>query len=476
MTEFEIVYTLRAMRNWALALFLLAASIMSRAETLVINHVAVIDVKRGMVVTDRAVTIRDARIIKVESAHRFASRRDFRVVDGTGKFLIPGLWDMHVHVFNNGSQRPPSLWFLPVFVAVGVTGIREMWTNPDQLAQINAWRNDVASGKLIAPRIGAAGTLVDGTNLIWPKAPLAHNEAEARAFVKMEKADGFDFVKVYSTLSREAYFAIADESRKEGIPFAGHIPVTIGAEEASGAGQRSAEHLFNISESCSTREAEWLKKPTMTPQDRQAVLDTYDAPRCHSLLETFAKNSTWQVPTLVQEQTRTGDYKQLSARDEMKLVPSAERSMWLDDATKREARVSPALAQTRQGFRLAHLKMVGDMQGAAVPLMAGSDVGNPFLVPGFSLHDEMELFVTAGLTPAEALRTATLNPAVFLNRTADFGTIDVGKIADLVLLDENPLIDIRNTRKIDAVVLNGRYLDRAELDHILKAAELAAKD
>src|SRR5260370_34609766 len=150
--------------------------------------------------------------------------------------------------------------------------------------------------------------------------------------------------------------------------------------------------------------------------------------------------------------------------------------MWLDGATEREARTSPALAQAQQGFWLAHLKMVGDMQAAAVPLMAGSDVGNPFLVPGFSLHDEMELVVTAGLAPAEALRTATLNPAVFLNRTADFGAIDAGKIADLVLLDENPLIDIRNTRKIRAVVLNGRYLDRAELDHILKVAELAAKD
>jgi imidazolonepropionase-like amidohydrolase len=463
------------MRNWVLGLFLLAACIMSRAETLVINHVAVIDVKRGVAITDRAVTIRDARIVKVEPAHGFTSRRDFRVVDGTGKFLIPGLWDMHVHIYNNGSQGPPSIWFLPVFVAVGVTGIREMWTNPDQLPQINGWRKDVANGKLIAPRIGAAGTLVDGTDLIWPKAPLAHNQAEARAFVKMEKDDGFDFVKVYTNLSREAYFAIADESRKEGIPFAGHIPITIGAEEASAAGQRSAEHLFNIAESCSTREAEWLQKPKMTPEDRQSVLDTYDARRCRLLMETFARNSTWQVPTLVQEQTRTGDYKQLSARDEMKLIPSGERSMWLDEATKREARVSPALAQTRQAFRLAHLKMVGDMQAAGVPLMAGSDVGNPFLVPGFSLHDEMELFVTAGLTPAQALRTATLNPAVFLNRTADFGTIEAGKIADLVLLEENPLIDIRNTRKIGAVILNGHYLDRAELDHILKAAELAAK-
>ena len=169
---------------------------------------AVIDVKRGVAITDRAVTIRDARIVKVEPAHGFTSRRDFRVVDGTGKFLIPGLWDMHVHIYNNGSQGPPSIWFLPVFVAVGVTGIREMWTNPDQLPQINGWRKDVANGKLIAPRIGAAGTLVDGTDLIWPKAPLAHNQAEARAFVKMEKDDGFDFVKVYTNLSREAYFAL----------------------------------------------------------------------------------------------------------------------------------------------------------------------------------------------------------------------------------------------------------------------------
>ncbi len=351
---------------------------------------------------------------------------------------------MHVHMFNNGSQRPPNLWYLPFFVATGVTGIREMWTNPDQVVQITAWRRDVAAGTLIAPRIGSAGTLVDGTNNIWSKAPLVRNEAEARAFVRMEKASGLDFVKVYTTLSREAYFSIADESRKQGIPFAGHVPFTVGAEEASAAGQRSFEHMVNMMESCSSREAEWLLKGKMTQEERRAVIDTYDAQKCQSLMATMAKNSTWWVPTLVIEQTITSpDPEQFLAREEMKFIPASERAAWHEHAKKREALLTPALIDMRQRFWASYLKLVREMHAAGVPLMTGTDVSNDFLFPGFSLHDEMALFVTAGLTPAEALRTATLNPAVFLNRTADFGTI---------------------------------YLDRAELDHILKVAELAAKD
>src|SRR5258708_28246417 len=326
-TGFDVVfhYTRSTMRIWAWMLVPILISVVSDAETLVVNHVAVIDTRNGVILPDRCVTIKGARILKVEPARKVFSHKNFRVVDGTGKFLIPGLWDMHVHIFNNGSQRPPNLWYLPFFVATGVTGIREMWTNPDQIAQINAWRRDVAANTLIAPRIGSAGTLVDGTHDIWPSAPLVRNEAEARAFVRMEKSAGLDFVKVYTTLSRDAYFAIADESRKQGISFAGHIPIYVGAEEASAAGQRSVEHLFNMTESCSSRDAEWLRTEKMTPEQRRAVLDTYDEQKCQSLMATMAKNSTWQVPTLVIKRVlASADPEQFAPPEEMKFIPAAE--------------------------------------------------------------------------------------------------------------------------------------------------------
>jgi imidazolonepropionase-like amidohydrolase len=465
------------MRFFLYVLVLLGVSVPAPAQTLVFNHVTVVNVKSGTVLPDRAVNVSGTRIVKIGPASKFSSNAKVTVVDSTGKFLMPGLWDMHVHMFNNGSQRPANLWYLPFFVANGVTGIREMWTNPEQVAQINAWRRDVANGKLIGPHIGAAGTLVDSTPDIWKTAPLVENEAEARAFVRMEKVSGLDFVKVYTTMTREAYFAIADESRKQGIPFAGHVPFAIGAEEASAAGQRSFEHFFMISESCSSREQEWLKMVKMTQDQRRAVLDSFDPQKCEALFKTMAKNSTWQVPTLVVERlTTSSDPEQFAPPEEMKYIPAKERAAWHQHAANRLARLSPAMVDLKQRFWETDLKRIEEMRNAGVQLMAGTDVSNDFLFPGFSLHDELELFVTAHLTPAEALRTATLNPAVFLNKTADFGSVEVGKIADLVLLDENPLNDIRNTRKIRAVVLNGRYLNRTALDTILQQAEAAAKN
>src|SRR5713101_5294622 len=240
-------------------------------KSLVLTHISVVDVSTGKTKPDLTVIISDGRIREIGSSTSARIPEGAQVVESRGKFLIPGLWDMHVHMFNQVSRRPPNTWYLPLFVANGVMSIREMWTKPEDMEQVSEWREMQAEGGLLAPRIAAVGTLVDGpagaetTNMaalqMGPTANSVSTPEEARQFVREVKAAGIDFVKTYSSLSREAYFAIADEAKKQAIPFAGHVPFLVDAAEASSAGQRSMEHLNQILESSSSRSHELFQVP-----------------------------------------------------------------------------------------------------------------------------------------------------------------------------------------------------------------------
>jgi imidazolonepropionase-like amidohydrolase len=280
---------------------------------------------------------------------------------------------------------------------------------------------------------------------------------------------------VQSYIPRDAYFAVAEESKKQGMTFVGHVPDAIRASEASNAGQKSIEHFTGIFEGCSTIEDELLKGP----KGPRRVLETYSEPKCAALIALLAKNGTWQVPTLTWERGQwLIDDLDLSQSPGAKYAAATWRNKTYKKFTEsilKELDTDP-VAYRRQ-FIAKELDMTLAMHRAGVPLMAGTDTAaGVYVIPGFSLHQELELFVKAGLAPMEALQTATLNPAKFLGRTNDLGTVETGKLADLVLLDANPLDDIRNTQKISAVVLGGRYFSRADLDSILKNVETAARE
>jgi imidazolonepropionase-like amidohydrolase len=453
---------------------------------LVFTHVAVIDTAGATVQQDMTVVIVGHHIADAGRAAETKLPKSAQVIDGRGKFLIPGLWDMHVHMFNHFSRRPPNTWYFPLFVANGVTSIREMWTKPDEMEQVRKWREMQAEGDLLAPRIAAVGTLVDGpagaetTNAaalqVGPAAKVVSTPEEARQFVREVKAAGIDFVKTYSSLSREAYFAIADEAKKQGIPFAGHVPIAIDAAEASSVGQRSMEHLDQILESSSSRSHELFQVPGRDWSSKydKLTLDTFDEGKFKTLIATLAKNHSWQVPTLVRNRVWgfRGDPR---FRDDTRLryIPADEIASWKQFFPLTQQDSDEAIG--RQLWQ-KQLEVVRPMYQAGVPLLAGTDCGGDYIYPGFSLHDELALFVQAGLTPGEALKTATYNPAKFLSMPDRLGTAEKGKLADLVLLDANPLEDIHNTQKIRAVVLNGRYLDRSELDNLLSQAEANAKE
>jgi imidazolonepropionase-like amidohydrolase len=446
------------------------------AKQLVLTHVTVIDATGAPPKQDMTLVITGNRISALGTTGKLKIPKAAQAVDARGKFLIPGLWDMHVHVFNNPSGRPPNNWYFPLFMANGVTSVREMWTKLESMKYVSEWRQEFAQGKFVGPRIAAVGTTLDGPAPKWPNTDMVATPEQARQMVRRIKVAGVDFVKVYDKLGRDEYFAIADEAKKQGLPFAGHVPFAVDAGEASDAGQRSMEHLNMLLESCSTEEEELQKaEATWNDENTKEMLDTFDGQRCRRLFTKLAANHTWQVPTLVENRRYfDADVGHVIGDPRLRYIPAEEQGTWKPYLV-RQTNLTNREKYLREREWEARLNLVAEMRKAGVQFLAGTDVGNSYIFPGFSLHDELTLLVTAGLTPMEALQSATRNPAIFLGKLKEFGTIQNGKLADLVLLDANPLEDIRNTQKIRAVILNGRLFDRGELDKLLTQAEADAK-
>jgi imidazolonepropionase-like amidohydrolase len=453
---------------------------------LVITNVTVIDTRGGPSLPDRTVVIRGGTIGMVLPAVNYSPvSPDAILVDGKGKFLIPGLWDMHVHLT---SERT-----LALNLANGVTGLRVMWGNPAMTGfpvPHSKWRKEIEEGKRKGPRLVVASNILDGPKPIWPGSVAINDEAQARKAVRDAKAAGADFLKVYSLLSPEAFRAIADEAKLQGLPFAGHVPSLVSAREASDLGMRSMEHLYGLSAACSPHEAEALRErkealdaakgnffaagPKLSAIDTK-LRESYRDDLADSLFAKLKSNGTWQCPTLtVLRAFGSLEDPEFTADPRLRYVDPFTRMFWDPKRDFRLKSMKPEdFAAQRRSFERG-LVLVGKMHKAGVPILAGTDEANPYIFPGFSLHDELALFVKAGLSPAEALRTATLNPAKFLGREATLGTVEPGKVADLVLLDADPLADIASTTKIRAVISRGRLLDRPALDGMLKAAEYPA--
>ncbi|HXG95491.1 MAG TPA: amidohydrolase family protein [Gemmatimonadales bacterium] len=436
---------------------------------LVIEHVAVIDVIAGRVQPDMTIEIRGRRIAAVSDGRHVRVPAGAILIEGRGRYLIPGLWDMHVHVsFPPGAAQI----FLPLMVANGVLGARDMHS---LLSIVVPLKHAVASGSQIGPRLFVAGPAVDGPHSYLPAAQVVRTSDEAREAVRQLKAGGVDFIKVYSSLPRELYFAVDSEAKRVGLPFVGHVPYPVTAAEASDAGQRSMEHLTEVDVGTSSEEGK-IKSEEVEAMDqrRGSIPDvnrlraTYDSGRAAALFERFRRNDTWQVPTLVVLHNAGQSARGGRRTDDSLLtyIPKALREYW--------ASLPPDVAAHMGALDSIHAALVGPMNRAGVPLLAGTDCPNPYVYPGFSLHDELGLLVRAGLTPAEALRTATINPARFLGVTDSLGSVATGKVADLVLLEANPLDDIANTKRIRAVIRGGRLLDRAALNQLLARAETLA--
>ena len=449
-----------------------------------LTHVTVIDGTGAPPKADVTVVLAGYRIADVGKGVPIPHQA--RVIDATGSYVIPGLWDMHAHpddpeLWAMGQTEQEKASLLTLLIANGVTGIRDMGGD---LKLLQGWRNRIARGALIGPHIRACGPLLDGPKPMWPGSLAISNEAQARQAVRDLKRQRADFVKVYSGLSRDAYFAIADEAKKLKIPFAGHVPDSVTPAEASDAGQASEEHLLQIIESCADRDA--IKKKLDGMRDASAIerrrayietmLATYDQKKADALFAKFVKNDTWVTPTIIAWQNNAS-YEEESAKyaERMRYLPRYIREYWDPKNNAHLKNRSPERLAAEKMLVKKYLEIIGAMQKAGVRLMAGSDFGaNPLLFPGWGIHDEMALLVKAGLTPMEAIQAATKNPATFFGVNNSVGTIEKGKIADLVVLGANPLADINNTRKITAVFFDGKMFDRAELNRMLNSVAAAA--
>ena len=449
---------------------------LSPALPLVLQHVTVIDSTGTAPQPDMSVLIERGRIKAISSSREFHPGSGFTVVDATGKVLIAGLWDMHVHALSN---RDPELFFR-LFVANGITGIRDMGGDIP-LSQIVKLKQEISLGLRLGPEIFAAGPILEGEHPFWPFSISAPSAATARRAVDTLVEEHADFLKVYNTLSRQSYLTIASEAKKDGIPFVGHIPDSITPAEASALGQKSIEHLWGIPvyESSKSRQlhamaatANQEARPEVARQlfyeINQAVLTTHDAKKAAQLNDEFRRNGTWQTPTLVVLRAYASLHDPALAKDpRLAYIPEDLRRFWESIGGPPD----PRNDQIQLALFQQDLSIVNEMHTAEVPLLAGTDTPNPYTYPGFSLHEELQLLVSAGLSPMEAIETATLRAAQFLNVDKEFGSVQVGKIADLVLLDASPLDDIQNTKRICAVIVRGRFLDRSSLDSLLAAPQ-----
>ena len=374
--------------------------------------------------------------------------RGARVINGRGKFLIPGLWDMHVHTAIVGGQD-----LLELYVRNGVTGVRDM---AGDWATLVAWRREIAAGRLVGPRIVASGPYLEGGDVPIPHI-LTRTPDEGRAGVDSLVRLGVDFIKVHGQLTPATYFAIARRARERGMPFAGHVSRLVGSAAASDSGQHSIEHLLAIPAPCTPAES-------LALQPRFAVQGALG--RCSSqdlgpLYARFVRNDTWVTPTF----TAQYEVAVWPTHD----VPGDSLAHYLPASVRRYVAgifpmpdsIPPGADSVGRAMFAKRLAQVAAMQRAGVHVLAGTDAPLRNSPPGFGLHQELELLVAGGMSPFDVLSAATLEPARFLGMLDSAGTVAPGKLADLVLLDANPLADIRNTRRIRVVIANGRIATRA---------------
>jgi imidazolonepropionase-like amidohydrolase len=448
------------------------------SKPLEITDVTVIDTTGAPSKPDQTVAVEGNRISQVGDAKKVHAPKGAQVVNGRGLYVIPGLWDMHVHV------RETDRTF-PLFIANGVLGVRDMGGHLDEL---KPWRTQVVSGELLGPHMVIAGPFVDGLNPANPDISVSvHNPAEGRSIVDSLKESGVDFISVSYNLTRDEYTAIAEESKKVGLPFAGNLPRGVWASDASTAGQLSIEHLLGSLEESSKNFDQIVRLDDSLPgspaeQSARALallkleVNALDPERLKNLAVLFVKNGTWQAPGLVESKAEAflNDESTVNG-PRLAYIGGQVRKEWNEERDRFLNNHPPEFWTLRRAAFLEELAITREYHRDGVSFLGGTDAGGtPFVIPGFDLHNELAALVDAGFTPLEALQSVTLDAAKFLGRADDFGTVANGKAADFVLLDANPLDDIRNTQKIRAVVVQGKYLDRAALDALLAHAKESA--
>lgn len=441
--------------------WLLCASLSFGAD-LFIRDVSKIDPRSGQI-TSTSVLISNGAVR--EDRPRVKAPKDARIVDARGKFLIPGLWDSHFHLIRKSTQNYTRTVWLPMLLSYGITGVRDMGSIPEEIVKL---RSDIRAGLIDGPQLYVAGAMVDGPASKSDEVlQVVKSPDGAVAFVNKMAALGVDFLKVQQNISRECYTAVVNAAAVRQLSVMGHLPDALTIDESS---QASLEHLTGVLPACSTRETdirEAIRKgapgvdfgPAGEPG--KWTLDNFSEDKAKAFYTQLLRHATFVVPTMVWERAYLYlDESASRSEAEWKFVPkSVRQDEALQAALKRRKPETDALFKAYYGKAAS---LLAPMQKSGVPIVAGTDGGDEFTIPGFGLHKELELLVEAGLTPLQALQSATKNPVKMMHLPFDN--------ADFVILDANPLVDIRNTRRIHAVVARGKLFDRMQLNAMKNSA------
>ncbi len=438
----------------------------------VFTNATVVNPRDGSTLTGMAVVVDAGKITNVVPMARLSiTSPGVTKMDIAGKYVVPGYLDMHTHLFDFPDvQRQAGL-----MVVNGITGVREMRGSADEIVAARQLSADNAAGKVVSPEVLAMAGPIIGVQVIPP----SRAASDAVAEVQKEKAYGVDFIKVLSA-NRDATLALISEAKNQGIYVAGHLSVNLSARDSSNAGWRGVEHNLNLPIDCSTQEdairAAKLAAVTppvpagaLTPAENAQMVDTYSEAKCIALAQTFVKNNTWSIPTLYRIQSLSlMDAPTYQTDPNLQYVSKATLAGW-KAATANYSNVNPQSTKDTNAKLVTLMKSLSKLlKQNNVKMLAGSDTSliAPWVVPGFSLHQEFSLLQAAGLTPLQILQMTTINGAEFMHRESTMGTVDAGKNADLVILNDDPLASVANLSKISGVVLRGRYLAQADLDKI----------
>lgn len=439
-------------------------------KSILIKGVHIVDAVGDSLIENQNIFVKGDRIIVI-GGDSIQGESDSRIIEARGKYVIPALWDMHTHWI---SSQAPQL-NMPLFMAAGVTQIRDLGSGADQSFK-DQWQADIKAGKLLGPRVASQAAFI----LNYLK-----DEEEARGVVDRVENKAH-FIKTYNALLPHLYDIMAEEAKKEGIEFLGHKPRAISTEHCVRMGHKSLEHARVFLYDCFRGSAEVQEEfrariagekegrgPIVDTQMRQRMVDEHDPQMFADLVEVIKEHNAWYVPThLTRKMDAMADNETYLNNPHLKYISLAQQFAWKQD-TEGMVKSDPS-AEGRKAFLDFYekgLEISGIGYDLGLPILAGTDANDTYCFPGLGLHEELRELVKGGLSPNEALITATLNPAKYYEWEADFGTVEAGKIADFLLLNENPLENISRTEGIYSLINRGAVYSREDLDKMLDYVE-----
>lgn len=425
------------------------------SDVAVFVNVNVVPMNKDTILSGQTLVVRNGIIESLGPKDKIPIPKEAQIIGGQGKYLLPGLADMHVHL--GGTEE------LVLYLANGVTTVRNMWGTPQHLK----WRDEIRAGVLLGPTIYTAGPLMDGEPPIWEGSTVISSAADALHAVEEQSKAGYDYIKVYNRLSQEAYDGILASAKKYGKPVVGHVPDSVGLMKVLSSGQQSIEHLTGYTTYIVRDDAPFRHDTLLS--NRLRNYDFIDSAKIDGVVKATVASGVWNCVTLIVYQSFVPPSEALSLleRPEMKYVSPTTVASW--DPTK-NFRTKKLTEEDYRYFRKGDTlrsELTRKLHEAGALILLGTDAPNPFVVPGFSIHDELQNLIDAGFTPYEAIKSGTYDAARFFCALDTFGVIDVGRRADLILVEGNPLDDIKNLKRLTGVMVRGRWHPQADLQRQL---------